>query len=244
MSSNQKHCRVWSRFERSRKKDGSVLKFRIQNPPSSVQDSVNEFIVKYFLTEETFQKAAGISSNPEAVEEYRSILKEVIKSWTVVICCYDNDSEEVGDILGVSIVELAEGESFDSQLQLQMDENRKLFQIATECEKLIKPLMKDLKGYHSGRGIIVHPDCRCLGIATEFVKIRRQMINEQNVPMSCAWMTSHGSQKAAEKDNWETLFEITSEELGQKCGVVFKDPPDSFKFMFVRNPNSTKQWSP
>ncbi|KPI93059.1 hypothetical protein RR46_14280 [Papilio xuthus] len=240
MSSNKEPCRVWRRFERKRK-DGSVLKLRIQDPPSSAQDHVKDFIAKYFLTEETFQKAAGISSNPEAVEEYRGILEVVIKLWTVVICCYD-DSEEVGDILGVSIVELVEDDSFDGQ-QLQMVENRKLFQIVGECENLVKPLIKDLKGYHSGRGITVHPDCRGLGIATEFVKIRRQMINEQNIPMSCAWMTSYGSQKAAEKDNWETLFEIAPEELGQKCDVVFIDPPKTFKLMFVRNPNSTNQWS-
>ncbi|XP_013142934.1 PREDICTED: uncharacterized protein LOC106106821 [Papilio polytes] len=239
MSLNNQPCRVWSRFER-KKKDGSVLKFRIQDPPVSAQDGVKDFIVKYFLTEETFQKAAGISSNPEAVEEYQGILEELIKLWIVVICCYDNDSEEVGDILGVSIVDLFEDETFDGEV-LQIEENRKLFYIVGVCENLVQPLMKGLKGYHSGRGITVHPDCRGLGIATEFVKIRRQMINEQNVPMSCAWMTSYGSQRAAEKDNWETLFEIAPEELGQKCGVVFKDSPRTFKLMFVRNSNSTKQ---
>ncbi|XP_045535736.1 uncharacterized protein LOC106717473 [Papilio machaon] len=175
----------------------------------------------------------GIYSNTDAIAEYREIVGHLLKIWTVVICCEDSDTEEVGDILGVSGVEMVEDKALDG-LQVKTKEFQNLITIMLECEKLVKPLMKEFINHHDGRGITVHPDYRGLGIASEFVKTRRQMINEQNVPMSCAWMTSYGSQKAAEKDNWETLFEITPDELGEKCGVVFKDPPKTFKLMLVR----------
>lgn len=52
----------------------------------------------------------GIYSNPDAIVEYREILHEVLKSWVVVICC--EDTEEVGEILGVSAIEMVEDKSF------------------------------------------------------------------------------------------------------------------------------------
>ncbi|KPI93061.1 hypothetical protein RR46_14282 [Papilio xuthus] len=133
MLPNNEACRVWSRFERKRK-DGSVLKLRIQDPPSSAQERVLDFIAKYFVTEETFQKAAGIYSNPDSIAEYREIIKEIFKKWIIVICCEDNNSEDVGDILGVSAVELVEDKSFDG-LELQTKEIQNLITIMLECEK-------------------------------------------------------------------------------------------------------------
>lgn len=46
---------------------------------------------------------------------------------------------------------------------------QKLVEIFVNLEKLYTPPF-DI--YHEGRGIVVHPEYRSLGIASEFVKVR------------------------------------------------------------------------
>ncbi|XP_068632162.1 uncharacterized protein [Battus philenor] len=232
MSTNNKCC-VLSRFERKRK-DGTILKLRIQHAPSELLGDVLEFNMKYFTADETFQRTAGILSNPEAMLEFRTVVKEEAKKWSFVICCRDNDSNSVEEILGVSAVVLVTGD-VEEDFKFQTKEMQTLFNILMETEELSKSLKKEFGVYYEGRGIIVHPQYRGLGIASEFIKLRRLLINDQNVKVTCAWMTSYGSQKAAERDNWETVLEVTAEELGQRCGVVFKDPPSTFKLMLARS---------
>lgn len=47
-------------------------------------------------------------------------------------------------------------------------------------------------------------------------------------------MTSYGTQKAAERDGWETVCEIQCEELGKFFGVKYGTNPPSTKFMIAR----------
>lgn len=60
------------------------------------------------------------------------------------------------------------------------------------------------------------------------------MCKHYEVPATCAWMTSFGSQKAARNDGWETVFEFSYEEFGAKHGVTFTDVPPTCKLMFAR----------
>ncbi|XP_013142935.1 PREDICTED: uncharacterized protein LOC106106822 [Papilio polytes] len=238
MAASNQSCRVWTRFERKRK-DGSLVKLRIQDTPESVVKNVVEFMIKYFPAQETFQKAAGVSTSPEAMTEYRAMLEEFIVPFGLVICCHD-DTEEVGEVLGMTAVDKYQEEPFDLN-QVKSEEMRKFFKMTQECENLVKPITNEFNNYHAGKGLLVHPDYRGLGIASELVKIRRLMMIEQNVSLSCTWMSAYGSQKAAEKDNWEIVYEVNSEELGKKYDVVFEDAPPTFKFYVTRNPNYKKE---
>lgn len=49
--------------------------------------------------------------------------------------------------------------------------------------------------------------------------------------MTGAWVTTHGSQKAAARDGWDTAFEIPYEELGKLLEVTFDGVPPTCKFM-------------
>lgn len=66
---------------------------------------------------------------------------------------------------------------------------------------------------------------------------RRLVINEKNIPMTCAWMTSYASQKGAEKDNWTTAYEISTKEFEERFDVTFEDAPITFKLMLAINSN-------
>lgn len=58
MPTTSSPCRVWSRFE-GIKKDGTVLKLRIQEAPSYLFDQVIEFVKNHFITAENLLKSLG-----------------------------------------------------------------------------------------------------------------------------------------------------------------------------------------
>lgn len=59
------------------------------------------------------------------------------------------------------------------------------------------------------------------------------MCIEDDVPMTCAWMTAIGTQKAAEKNKWKTSYEISADELGRKSGLDFGNKIPIFKLMYT-----------
>lgn len=60
---------------------------------------------------------------------------------------------------------------------------------------------------------------------------RTIICKERGVPITSAWMTSIGTQKAAAKLGWEALSEISYEDLGKMVGTEFPKVPPSSKLM-------------
>lgn len=59
MKNESNSPRVWTKFVR-KKSDGTVLKFKIQDIPSDIFETVMDFNINYFVKDETFHKAAGM----------------------------------------------------------------------------------------------------------------------------------------------------------------------------------------
>lgn len=59
------------------------------------------------------------------------------------------------------------------------------------------------------------------------------MCIEEDVPVTVAWMTAIGTQRAAEKNNWQILKEISAEELGKRSGLNFGNKVPTFKLMYT-----------
>ncbi|KAJ0175712.1 hypothetical protein K1T71_008871 [Dendrolimus kikuchii] len=87
--------------------------------------------------------------------------------------------------------------------------------------------------YYGAKGVCVRPDYRGLGIAQEFLRLRRLICKERNMPFTSAWMTAFGTQKAAARDGWKSVFELDLEKFGQQVDAVFKNTPPTFKFMIA-----------
>ncbi|XP_063381202.1 uncharacterized protein LOC134667709 [Cydia fagiglandana] len=92
-----------------------------------------------------------------------------------------------------------------------------------------------ISNFYDDRGIVVHPKFRQLGIAREFLKTRCLACVINNVPATGALMTCIATQKAAEKDKWETVLKVDLQELGRNHGVTFEDGGVS-KLMIWKNP--------
>ncbi|XP_052740309.1 uncharacterized protein LOC112053381 [Bicyclus anynana] len=224
---NECTSKIWSRFE-AKKQDGSVIKLRIQSWQLQSKDDVYEFILKHFVSGEAIHKAAGITRNPEALKEYGELLDLHFKVAPLCaeVCCVDNDGTTVDQILGVSMTQLMTNtqklEDITKELDLKTAEIQQLLHAAKVLEGYLQPHISSYNTFYFGRGLIVHPEYRKLGIANEFIKVRKLVCIANNVPMTCAGMSAVGSQKAAEKNNWKTFVDIPIDELEKNTGLVFE----------------------
>ncbi|CAG9584810.1 unnamed protein product [Danaus chrysippus] len=226
--------KVWSRLNVTRK-DGSEVKLRFQDFPwDQNKNEILDFCSKYFIKDEAFHKAAGIFKNDEAIAEYRAIISHYYDMIPIhiTVCCLDDDSKTI-DILGLSMI--CEFKDQPEKIDFKMFEKKtKEMQDFFNVIKLNSDIkIKDYQSYFEGRGIIVRPDQRGLGMASEFVRLRKEICIDRNIDMTCAWMTSIGTQKAADKYKWKTFYELPVEELEKASGLVFDANVPTFKLMFT-----------
>ncbi|XP_023948549.2 uncharacterized protein LOC112053379 [Bicyclus anynana] len=236
MSDASSSSKIWTRFE-SKKPDGSIIKLKIENRPVEPENDVFEFLMEHFVTEEAVHKASGVSKNADAVKEYRELMTLVFTAVPIhaTACCIDDDSDTRGKILGLSVVQLMRNtdkfEDLIKDMVFKTEEMQRLLYAA----KVLDGYTEDKSEYdifYYGRGVIVHPDYRRLGIAVELVRVRELICKDTVISMTCAWMSARGSQKAAEINSWRTMSEVPREELEEKTGFTFDKNLPSFKFMF------------
>ncbi|XP_073945560.1 uncharacterized protein isoform X2 [Choristoneura fumiferana] len=250
MSSEQ----VWHRFEK-KSKDGRVWKLRIQDlPPARLKDAI-DLLANFFARDEAVHRAVGIANNPVAMEGYRKYYELHMSdpSYRMVICCSD-DTPEVTKLMGLSIMSLSTDvtsliketlpQPEETEPREVPQETEKLLQIAYEYLGAYNPVTEfNLDIYYDDKGIVVDPEYRGLGIAENFLRVRRLMCKAHGVPMTGAWMTAFGTQKAGDRDGWETVKEIEYDYLAKKYDVAFIDVPRTMKFMIAKvgNTSSTKK---
>ncbi|KAJ8728277.1 hypothetical protein PYW08_016662 [Mythimna loreyi] len=227
--------KVWSTF--SANKDGAAINLRIVDAPESVLEEVINQYMKYYVTEDTTFKAAGVTNNAAAMEELRVPMLKAIKEkgFHTMVCCLDTKDDQIKEILGVSMMVLTSKGDPEPEFDFNTEEMKKLFDIFCELESLYdeaKALNSDR--FFSDRGLFVIPEYRGIGVELELLKARRLSCKENGIPVSGAWMTSSDTQKAAESDGWESAFEIKFEELGKKLGVNFDSDPPSVKYMVAK----------
>ncbi|CAH0701104.1 unnamed protein product [Spodoptera exigua] len=230
--------KVWSKFSVTRK-DGTVLNLRIVEVSlqSNVIETVLKYYLQYFVIEENTFIAAKVPESEEAMEE---ITEFVLNSAgnekpQVTVCCYDNGDDDNIEVLGVSIMTLVRKTEPPPKMEFKSEEMKKLMEIVDGLTQIFdEEKVFNLDPCFSDRGLVVCPDYRGLGIAQELLKVRRLICKEYGIPVNGAWMTSYGTQKAAERDGWETACELQYEDLDKKFNVTFPKNPPSTKFMIAR----------
>ncbi|XP_063380323.1 uncharacterized protein LOC134666944 [Cydia fagiglandana] len=231
-------CRVWSTFQATRK-DGSLVKLRIQDLPENRIDDAVHLFIKYFIHDEKLMKMAGISRNPKAVKEYEVFICEFIKdpASLTMICCEDEDDGNVREIVGVSLMSLTtvERQALFKKLQPETDEMRLYLQWENmfDSHKQLKKLQ--IASLYDDIGMIIHPRFRKMGIATEFARARRSACVAHNVAAAGALTTAVGTEKIAKKDHWDTLKVFTLDDLGQHYGPTCEEGA-TFRLVIWKNP--------
>ncbi|XP_063358748.1 uncharacterized protein LOC134648196 [Cydia amplana] len=227
---------VWLRFEKL-KKDGTVMKLRIQDLPPGRREEAADLMVRYFARDEPFRKAAGFSKNPEALEEYKEYVTKTLQdpATRTVMCCADtDDDDETPDIMGISSIAVETKWDWDTIDSHRTEESTKLNEMCKEVLansgfNLLKKL--NLTSYYADKSLLVLPEYRGYGISQQFLTVRRIMCSVDGIPITGAWMSARGTQISAERDGWETHFEHKFKDLSQKYGYTFEDVPPTEKFM-------------
>ncbi|XP_049868713.1 uncharacterized protein LOC126368664 [Pectinophora gossypiella] len=229
--------KVWSRFT-AHKPGGVIVKLRIQDLSEHQHEELLDFFEKYFICDENFLKGSGIYKSKDAKEEFRFIFSHLLKDNKMhsVVCCPDEGSGPQ-PIVGFSgmYLETEEHSKVVEESQIQTPEVKKLFHILTTANDLFIATEKlGISKYYSGRGIVVHPDYRGLGIAKEIVKGRRVISKEHGAQATGAWMTSLGTQIAAERDRWEVVYQMPFKKFGEMVDIDFDAAPPILKMMVAR----------
>ncbi|XP_047989175.1 uncharacterized protein LOC125228593 isoform X2 [Leguminivora glycinivorella] len=182
---------------------------------------------------------AGISRNPEAVQEYQLLISQLIKnpSSLTMICCVDE--EEGPQIVGVSLMSLIAVERQDlfRTSQPKTDEMRLYLKLEEIFD--LRNKMKELQiaSFYDDIGLIVHSRFRKLGIASELVKARYMACVAHNVAAIGASLTSLGTEKMAQKNHWHTVKQVRLDELGQHCGATcFDAAVNTIRLVIWKNP--------
>ncbi|KAJ8729966.1 hypothetical protein PYW07_017004 [Mythimna separata] len=228
--------KVWSKFS-AKKKDGTVVNLRIVEAPEISSGDFLSLYVKYLIKEETHCKAAGVPESLEAIQEVQKLLLEETGDSTlhIVFCCLDNGDDQITDVMGASVMALTSKNDPESKYEFKTKEMQKLWLIMETFDSLFDENKEfDLERRFSDKGLFVCPEYRGLGIAQELFKVRRLICKEFGVPLHGAWMTSYGSQKAAERDGWEVVCEVKYEDLAKNYGLEISTDLPSSKFMVAR----------
>ncbi|KAJ2941600.1 hypothetical protein O0L34_g14656 [Tuta absoluta] len=226
--------KIWSRFVRQRKSDGAVYKFIVQEGTAGDKEAVCDFWNKYMTPNETFYKAAGIPKNEEALKEMRvtCTVEEYYDVSHCMICYEDKVLNTARPIVAISFVSKEDWQQDEFIVKTTNPALKKLYKLLSVTADLYRVKEKlDVEKYYCGWGLCVRPDYAGLGIAREMFSLRRELCKAHGVPATGAWMTSIGSQKAAERAGWKTVFEIPTEELGRLSGCDFVDAPTTCKVM-------------
>ncbi|XP_030024925.1 uncharacterized protein LOC115443601 isoform X2 [Manduca sexta] len=233
--------KVWSRFS-VKAKDGKVLKLRIEAMTEDRREELMNLLINYFIPEESLHKSLGIPQKPDALAELIETYKEFWSekpNQNLTICVSDDETETRGELLGASLIALEAREDASKEkphYEPNTEEMKKFIEIYYVMAAKYNAFDKyDFDKFYNGRGLVVHPKCRGLGIAQEFLRVRRLVCKENNIPMTGAWMTAYGTQKAAARDNWETVFEMNTEDYAKEVGIKFENVPPTFMYMIGRS---------
>ncbi|CAH1645395.1 unnamed protein product [Spodoptera littoralis] len=233
--------KVWSKFSVT-KKDGSVLNLRIVDIPKDpkIIEKALDTYFEYFIKEERTFKAAGVPDSEEAMQELRAVFDYGMNSDSqqkieFSICCLDTGDDQINDVIGGSILIYKTKADVQKKHVFKAKALNKVSQMAEDLAEIYDDMRAfNLDRYFICRGVFVCPEYRGLGIAQEFFRIRRLISKEYGIPITGAWMTSPGTQKAAERDGWETVCELKFADLEKKFNVTYEKFPPTNKFMIAR----------
>ncbi|XP_075973763.1 uncharacterized protein LOC142975021 [Anticarsia gemmatalis] len=230
------YIKVWSKFSGS--KDPSK-KFKIVVAPLDRVQELAEFMANYFVKEENNFRASGVPNSEEALKEYRDYMTQQLNNgaYHAVVCCVDNgNDEEIGDFVGASVTWRTTKDACVEKFQVKAKEYQKFMQLSAGMKTYYDITVKHKQDkYYIDRGIAVHPDYRGYGIAQEFLKVRRMECKEHGVPLTGAWMSAFGTQKAGRRDGWEIVCTIDRHEFITKFDAMH-DPntPPTIEFMIYK----------
>jgi hypothetical protein len=106
------HPQIYYTFTAKDKNSDCMVEYRVQDMPEECFEQAVDFMVKYFLPDETFCSSKNVPNKPSAIESFRAFWLDSLQQKLSTACFKNNGSEELVGA-NVLIVNTKQDDEFD-----------------------------------------------------------------------------------------------------------------------------------
>lgn len=92
---------IYYTFTAKDKHSDNILEYRVQDMPEKFFEQAVDFMVKYFLPDETFCASKNVPNKPSAVDSFRAFWLDSLQQ-KLSIACFRNDGNE--ELVGANVL--------------------------------------------------------------------------------------------------------------------------------------------
>ncbi|XP_026322704.1 uncharacterized protein LOC113232254 [Hyposmocoma kahamanoa] len=208
---------IWHRF--TVRKGGVLIPLRVQDLTVDLEDRALQLLEKYFTRDEPPCKCIGIQNHPTALSELSKLWRTTIQDKLSLVCVEDKDNP--AELIGVNALTVASRSDKDEIFQSDDKVWAQVFGAVDTMARSVDIFQHfGVDQYLTAYGLVVDPEWRGLNIGKEILIARIPLCKALGLKVTATVFTAGASQAAAKKAGFETLSEITYDELAKR-GYVF-----------------------
>lgn len=92
---------VYYKFKAKNKNSDEIVEYRVQDLPEEYYEQAIDFLVKYFLPDETFCSSRDIHKKTNGVKAFRRFWEKALEE-KISIACFKNDQS--GELVGANVL--------------------------------------------------------------------------------------------------------------------------------------------
>lgn len=101
---NLEFPQVFHTFTAKGKNIDEVIEYRVQDLPEDSYDQAVDFMVEYYLPDETLTSSRDVANKPSAIEAFREFWHDTLKQ-KISIACFRNEGSD--ELIGVNVLTIS-----------------------------------------------------------------------------------------------------------------------------------------
>lgn len=195
--------KVYHKFSAKDNNSNEIVNYKVVLLPSKYFDETIEMLVKFYVTDETFCRSKRLWEKKESLEMCCAFWNAALEEHLSIGCFKEGSNE----LIAVNVLMIATSD--DDDFVLDDQDLTDIIEVITYTGKQFNPFEHyKVSKYLTDYGLLVHPDYRKLGIATEMLKARIPMMKELGIELTASDFTGTGSQLAAVRAGYTETYSI------------------------------------
>ncbi|XP_029158801.1 uncharacterized protein LOC114931051 [Nylanderia fulva] len=194
--------KIWKSIEKVNK-DGTIMKFTIQEIPEDRYEDAFQHMCTYFLADEPICQCLNAKDDSLFLQDMNVIWHLFLEQGLSIAAFVDNPTGKP-IIAGMNVLSVAFKDHKDSISQYQF-KSQNCNTIIGKCDTTITYDYYGVDKYLYALGLSVLPIYRGYGLGKDILKTRDLIGREYNIPVTATAFTSIPSQKSARSVGFELL---------------------------------------
>lgn len=195
--------KVYHKFSVKDKESNEIVNYKVVLLLSKYFDESLDMLLKYYVKDETFCRSKRLCEKKEALEMCSEAWSVALEQHLSIGCFKEGSNK----LIAVNVMIIAHFD--DEDFCLNQQELVDILEVLTYTSKQFNPFEHyKVSKYLTDYGLLVHPDYRKLGIATEMLKARIPMMKELGIELTASDFTGTGSQIAAMRAGYTETYSI------------------------------------